>query len=159
MVGWTKAFVSSHACLYLLFCTAAFVLLHLYCCIRTAAFVLLQLTRHGFTAPTFIQAQAWPIAFEGRDLVAIASTGSGKTAGFLLPAFLHILAQRKLLQQHQEQMGLPASNSRRGASKWNKAQSWGTAQPPIALVLAPTRELAQQTQQEAERLGNNISTA
>lgn len=34
-----------------------------------------QLTRHGFTAPTFIQAQAWPIAFEGRDLVAIASTG------------------------------------------------------------------------------------
>jgi ATP-dependent RNA helicase DDX5/DBP2 len=46
--------------------------------------------KHGYTAPTFIQAQAWPIAVQGRDLVAIASTGSGKTAGFLLPAFLHI---------------------------------------------------------------------
>jgi ATP-dependent RNA helicase DDX5/DBP2 len=122
--------------------------------------VLLQLTRHGFTAPTFIQAQAWPIAFEGRDLVAIASTGSGKTAGFLLPAFLHIHAQRKLQQQHQEQMGVPsgAASSRRGGSRWNKAQGWGPAQPPVALVLAPTRELAQQTQQEAERLGNNIGT-
>lgn len=51
---------------------------------------LLQMLKHGYTAPTFIQAQAWPIAVQGRDLVAIASTGSGKTAGFLLPAFLHI---------------------------------------------------------------------
>ncbi|KAF6264346.1 Asp-Glu-Ala-Asp box polypeptide 5 [Scenedesmus sp. NREL 46B-D3] len=82
------------------------------------------LLRHGFTAPSYIQAQAWPIALKGRDLVAIASTGSGKTAGFLVPA-------------------------------WNKPQSWGGADrtPPFALVLAPTRELAQQIQHEAERLG------
>jgi ATP-dependent RNA helicase DDX5/DBP2 len=127
----------------------------------------LQLLKHGFTAPTYIQAQAWPIAFEGRDLVAIASTGSGKTAGFLLPAFMHIQAQQALLQKHQQATGVsskPQQQGRggqggRGWSKWNTPQAWGAAQPPVALVLAPTRELAQQTQQEAERLGANIQTA
>lgn len=44
----------------------------------------------AFPAPTPIQAQAWPIAVEGNDLVAIAKTGSGKTLGFLLPAFKQI---------------------------------------------------------------------
>lgn len=124
-----------------------------------------QLLRHGFTAPTFIQAQAWPIAFEGRDLVAIASTGSGKTAGFLLPAFLHIKQQQALLQQQQGSSGMGQQQQQRGRggrswSKWNQPGAWGQMQPPVALVLAPTRELAQQTQQEAERLaGNGIITA
>lgn len=123
----------------------------------------LQLLKHGFSAPTYIQAQAWPIAVEGRDLVAIASTGSGKTAGFLLPAFLHIRAQQRALQQHQEQAGVVQQpQQQRGGgrwSKWSSGRGWGVQQPPVALVLAPTRELAQQTQQEAERLGPNITTA
>jgi len=127
-----------------------------------------QLLRHGFTAPTFIQAQAWPIAFEGRDLVAIASTGSGKTAGFLLPAFLHIKQQQALLQQQQGSSGMGQQQQQqqqrgrggRSWSKWNQPGAWGQMQPPVALVLAPTRELAQQTQQEAERLGGrDIITA
>ncbi len=49
-----------------------------------------QIRRAGFSAPTPIQAAAWPVALSGRDLVAIAKTGSGKTCGFLLPGMLHI---------------------------------------------------------------------
>ncbi|KXZ46737.1 hypothetical protein GPECTOR_41g702 [Gonium pectorale] len=76
--------------------------------------------RYG--APSSIQAQAWPIALAGRDLVAIASTGSGKTLGFLLPALLHL-----------------------------QARGGDPAQGPCALVLAPTRELAVQIEKEAHR--------
>lgn len=74
-----------------------------------------QIRHAGFSAPTPIQAQAWPIALSGRDLVAIAKTGSGKTCGFLLPGMLHIQETRK--------------DPRAG---------------PTLLVLAPTRELAVQ---------------
>lgn len=94
---------------------------------------------------------------------AVASTGSGKTAGFLMPAFLHIKAQLALQEQQQQQGGDGGSSGRqqrgRGWSKWNNPQAWLVDQPPLALVLAPTRELAQQTQQEAERLGPNMLTA
>jgi len=41
----------------------------------------------GFTEPSPIQAQSWPIALAGHDLVSIGRSGSGKTLGFLLPAF------------------------------------------------------------------------
>jgi DEAD/DEAH box helicase len=84
-----------------------------------------QLKSAGFTEPTPIQAQAWPVAMEGRDVVAIAKTGSGKTCGFLLPGFMHI---RKA-----------ATNPMMG---------------PTVLVLAPTRELANQIQAEANKFGH-----
>src|SRR6476660_8696681 len=66
----------------------------------------------GFAQPTPIQIDAIPPALEGRDLLACAMTGSGKTAAFLLP-ILHKLIDKP-----------------RGVTR--------------ALVLAPTRELAQQ---------------
>ena len=72
----------------------------------------------GYTTPTPIQAQAIKPAAEGRDIVGCAQTGTGKTAAFVLP-MLHRLA---------------ASNGT------------GRQQLPRALVLAPTRELAQQVQ-------------
>ena len=46
----------------------------------------------GFASPTAIQCQSWPMALSGRDVVAIAQTGSGKTISFALPAMLHIKA-------------------------------------------------------------------
>lgn len=49
-----------------------------------------ELTKAGFPAPTPIQSQAWPIAMQGRDMVAVSSTGSGKTVAFLLPAMAKI---------------------------------------------------------------------
>ncbi|KAF8650990.1 hypothetical protein AX16_004976 [Volvariella volvacea WC 439] len=81
----------------------------------------------GFTNPTPIQCQAWPMALSGRDVVAIAQTGSGKTISFALPAMLHINAQPLL----------------------------APGDGPIALVLAPTRELAVQIQQECTKFGAN----
>jgi len=81
----------------------------------------------NFTEPTTIQKQGWPIAMSGRDMVAVAQTGSGKTLGFMLPAIVHINAQPPL---------------RAGDG-------------PVALVLAPTRELAMQIQEDAERFGES----
>ncbi|GFR47037.1 hypothetical protein Agub_g8722 [Astrephomene gubernaculifera] len=88
----------------------------------------LEEARYG--APSAIQAQAWPIALAGRDLVAIASTGSGKTLGYLLPALLQIQARG----------GDPALG-------------------PSALVLAPTRELARQIEDEAMRFSRVLMGA
>ncbi|MEW6611612.1 MAG: DEAD/DEAH box helicase [Pseudomonadota bacterium] len=76
----------------------------------------------GYTNPTEIQRQAIPVALEGRDLMASAQTGTGKTAAFVLPA----------LQRLQS----PAPVKGRG---------------PRVLVLTPTRELATQVQDAIKR--------
>jgi len=81
-----------------------------------------------FSAPTPIQAQALPIAMSGSNMVGIGQTGSGKTLAFLLPAFLHIRKEREKLKESQ---------GRRGHTG------------PLALVLAPTRELAKQIEEVA----------
>ncbi|KNE67687.1 hypothetical protein AMAG_12421 [Allomyces macrogynus ATCC 38327] len=91
------------------------------------AHVLRELEAVGFKAPTPIQCQGWPMALSGRNVVGIAETGSGKTLSYLLPALLHIGAQPKL---------------RPGDG-------------PVCLVLAPTRELAVQIQQECAKFGNS----
>lgn len=80
------------------------------------------LTSAGYESPTAIQSQAWPIAIAGSDMISIAKTGSGKTAGFLLPCL------------HQFLSG--GGNSGGG---------------PMMLVLAPTRELAQQILGEVQK--------
>ncbi|KZW02916.1 DEAD-domain-containing protein [Exidia glandulosa HHB12029] len=90
-------------------------------------YLLTTIRAQGFAAPTAIQCQAWPMALSGRDVVAIAQTGSGKTISFALPAMLHINAQPLL----------------------------APGDGPIALVLAPTRELAVQIQTECTKFGSN----
>lgn len=94
--------------------------------------ILREVQQAGFSAPTPIQAQSWPIALKGRDIVAVAKTGSGKTLGYLIPGFI-------LLKRLQH-------NSREG---------------PTVLVLSPTRELATQIQDEAIKFGRSsrISSA
>uniref|UniRef100_A0A6P7F652 RNA helicase n=1 Tax=Diabrotica virgifera virgifera TaxID=50390 RepID=A0A6P7F652_DIAVI len=82
-------------------------------------YVMEELVKMNFKSPTSIQAQGWPIALSGRDMVGIASTGSGKTLSYILPAIVHINNQARLVR----------------------------GDGPIALILAPTRELAQQIQQ------------
>lgn len=86
-------------------------------------YIVNTLQKQGFTNPTAIQAQGWPMAMSGRDMIGIAQTGSGKTMAYLLPAIVHINAQPPV---------------RRGDG-------------PVALILAPTRELALQIQAEADK--------
>lgn len=76
----------------------------------------------GFNTPTDVQQAALPPALEGQDLIVSAETGSGKTAAFLLPILHHCIEQ-------------PAPRS-------------GTR----ALILSPTRELAEQIATSCERL-------
>lgn len=52
-----------------------------------------EIEKAGFVEPTPIQAQGWPMALKGRDLIGIAETGSGKTLAYLLPAIIHVNAQ------------------------------------------------------------------
>ena len=80
-----------------------------------------------YQKPSPIQAQCWPIALSGRDLVGIASTGSGKTVAFALPGLVHISDQKPFAK---------------GAA-------------PIALVLSPTRELAMQISEVFTGAGAN----
>jgi len=87
--------------------------------------VMTQIYKQNWERPTAIQAQGWPMALSGRDVVGIAQTGSGKTLGFILPSIVHISNQPYL---------------ERGDG-------------PICLVLVPTRELAQQVQQVAQEFG------
>lgn len=77
----------------------------------------------GYTEPTPIQKEAIPIVLEGRDVLGLAQTGTGKTAAFILP----------ILQRLTQ----------------------GTRKRVRALIIAPTRELAEQIHQETIKLGRN----
>lgn len=80
----------------------------------------------GWQQATPIQAQALPVALQGRDVLGLAPTGSGKTAAFLLP----------LLQRLLDEPGLATQRPR----------------PLRALLLAPTRELAAQIADDLQAL-------
>ena len=87
------------------------------------------LTQCGYTTPTPIQVQALPPQLEGRDLLGMAETGSGKTATFLLPILQKIAA-------NPVELG------------WKQV---------MTLILAPTRELAIQIDQEVASLSRNMN--
>lgn len=70
----------------------------------------------GFESPTPIQSQTWPLLLQGANMIGISQTGSGKTLAYMLPIFKHVTAQ----------------------SYWKRVQG------PMAVVLAPTRELVNQ---------------
>ncbi|CAO0799360.1 unnamed protein product [Mucor circinelloides] len=75
-----------------------------------------------YEKPTSIQAQAIPAIMNGRDVIGVAKTGSGKTIAFLLPMFRHIKDQRPL----------------------------EAGEGPIAIIMTPTRELATQIHRECK---------
>jgi ATP-dependent RNA helicase DDX46/PRP5 len=81
------------------------------------------LKKSNYLTPTPIQAQAIPAIMSGRDVIGIAKTGCGKTLSFLLPMFRHILAQPKLDRNDG----------------------------PIAVIITPTRELATQICDDAQK--------
>lgn len=91
----------------------------------------------GYTTPTPIQAQAIPPVLAGRDVLGLAQTGTGKTAAFMLP-----ILQRFIQAQ------TPVTNKRAAAGEKRHIR---------ALIVAPTRELAEQIHQTAVSLGRNTS--
>ncbi len=92
----------------------------------------------GYSQPTPVQAASIPLVLAGRDLLAGAQTGTGKTAAFVLP-MLHILHATRPAPRHAP----PGNNRPRGA----------TGLPIRALVLTPTRELALQVEQSVRTYG------
>ena len=92
-----------------------------------APLVKMLMAQPTFTAPSAVQAASWPVAAAGRDVLAIAKTGSGKTLGFLLPVLSRCAADRA---------------AAKGA--------------PLGLIMAPTRELALQIHAEAAKYGKCV---
>ena len=82
-----------------------------------------------YATMSIVQAKTIPESLQGKDLVAKAKTGTGKTLAFLVPLVERVLAKKNTLPQSS------------------------VARPVRALVISPTRELAQQIEEEASRLG------
>jgi len=91
-------------------------------------FIMEQMRLQNFIEPSPIQAQSWPLALSGRNLVAISKTGSGKTLAYMLPAIIHVENQPQVTK----------------------------GDGPIVLVLAPTRELAQQICDVTKKFGSMV---
>ncbi|WP_334158883.1 DEAD/DEAH box helicase [Oryzomicrobium sp.] len=100
-----------------------------------AAPILRAIEAQGYTTPTPIQQQAIPVVLAGRDLMACAQTGTGKTAGFTLP-ILHLLSQKL------------------GAAE--KSPLSKSLKRPRALILTPTRELAAQVEESVRTYGAHL---
>jgi superfamily II DNA/RNA helicase len=92
-------------------------------------------TDSGYSTPTEVQLQAIPPGLQGKDLMVSASTGSGKTASFVLPALQRILTAR-------------GDNTKR--------REKGVVYGPRILVLTPTRELAMQVDKAAVTYGRHV---
>lgn len=86
----------------------------------------------GYKEPTPIQRQAIPIGLQNRDIIGVAETGSGKTLAFLIPLLAWITSLPKIDRQDTADQG------------------------PYALILAPTRELAQQIEEETIKFGQPL---
>jgi len=97
-----------------------------------AAELLSSLEKHGYSQPTTVQVDAIPAALSGRDLLANAKTGSGKTAAFALP----------LLQRF---IDTPNNKVKQGNAVY-------------ALILAPTRELAIQIGESIQAYAQDLTT-
>ena len=94
--------------------------------------ILRALTDQGYVHPTPIQAEAIPIVLQGRDVMGAAQTGTGKTAGFSLPII-------QLLLAHASSSMSPARH------------------PVRALILTPTRELADQVAENVKAYSRHTS--
>jgi len=83
-----------------------------------------------FQKPSPIQAECWSIIASGRDMIGIAETGSGKTLAFTIPALAHLT---------------------------HRIKTEGKVKGPLMLIVAPTRELAMQSQEVLEEAGKSCN--
>ncbi|XP_059285626.1 DEAD-box ATP-dependent RNA helicase 21 isoform X1 [Lycium ferocissimum] len=87
--------------------------------------------RAGYTKPSPIQMAAIPLGLQQRDVIGVAETGSGKTAAFVLPMLTYITRLPPLSEENE-------------------------AEGPYAVVMAPTRELAQQIEDETVKFAHYL---
>lgn len=97
----------------------------------------------GYDTPSPIQEAAIPAVLEGKDVMAAAQTGTGKTAGFTLPILDRLNNSKAAAPQSQGQ-----ENRGRGKNKGNQVR---------ALILTPTRELAAQVNESVTDYGKYLS--
>lgn len=97
----------------------------------------------GFNAPTPVQAAAIPAVLAGKDVVASAQTGTGKTAAFMLPT-LQRIAVEKPGGAEKPNAKEPNASAGRGAKRNAKRGDAKRSAYPRALIITPTRELAAQ---------------
>ncbi|KAK0154360.1 putative ATP-dependent RNA helicase DDX56 [Merluccius polli] len=94
------------------------------CCITSYATVTQAIADLGWAQPTLIQEKAIPLALEGKDILARARTGSGKTAAYAVPVIQHILASKQSVRE----------------------------QDVRAVILVPTKELGEQVHAMLDQL-------
>ncbi|BET02516.1 ATP-dependent RNA helicase [Nesidiocoris tenuis] len=104
--------------------------------------LLKAIRKYDFTQPTPIQAQAVPAILQGRDVIGIAKTGTGKTAAYVWPMVIHVASR-------------VSNQTKKDESSEGKTEADISAQGPFALVLAPTRELSQQIYVEVKKFGKS----
>ena len=103
----------------------------------------------GFSAPTPVQAAAIPAVLAGKDVVASAQTGTGKTAAFMLPTLQRIAVEKPHEAEKPDATEADVSAKRnaaagRGAKRNAKRGDDKRNAFPRALIITPTRELAAQ---------------
>ena len=98
--------------------------------------ILRALADSGYTIPTPVQAQAIPVVMAGRDILAAAQTGTGKTAGFTLPILQRLMSSE--------------------APRPSAARFRSNRRPVRALILTPTRELAAQVEESVRTYGQHL---
>ncbi len=104
--------------------------------------ILQAIDEAGYTEPTPIQVAAIPPVLAGHDVIGIAQTGTGKTAAFVWPILMKLLASKPTITQ--------------GHNGARHHQS-GSARGPRALVVAPTRELVVQIEENVRSYAKHIS--
>ncbi len=137
--------------------------------------ILSAIEKLGYTQPTEIQAQAIPAILQGRDLMGGSRTGTGKTAAFTLP-LLHLLSANPFIPasgtsapaQEEESEVKPGRDERRGRGKFGGSKAGGSrfggkfseksgdGRPVRSLILAPTRELANQIAESVRAYAKNL---
>lgn len=95
--------------------------------------LLKAISKMGYTSPTLIQAEAIPLALQGKDIVARARTGSGKTAAYCIPIM------QKVLRRKDEEASMGSSSSSARTSKL------------ASLILVPTKELSEQVKDTLDK--------
>lgn len=98
----------------------------------------------GFSAPTPVQAAAIPAVLAGKDVVASAQTGTGKTAAFMLPTLQRIAVEKPGGAEKPNAAAERSAAARRGAKHNAKRGDAKRNTYPRALIITPTRELAAQ---------------